>query len=68
MSEWASKPRTIHLAGRRKATSWFCNDCQVWHETHRSVNPEFCAAARAARVNPPQEFPHIRQIPKNARG
>ena len=62
--EW-SRPRVIALAGHRKATESYCNDCQVWHKTHRAIGEEICEALRGSRNTVVPPF-HIRQVPRTS--
>lgn len=59
-SEWKSHPRMTPMAGRRKATSHYCLECEVWHNTHRAVG----GRTGDSECHPPfrthSDFPHIR--------
>lgn len=52
----------LSLSGNRKATSRWCQDCQVWHDTHRGPNPTPCPL----KVSPPTKAPAF--IPRERLG
>jgi hypothetical protein len=70
MSEWSARPRTMAMAGHRKATLAFCADCATFHKTRYALGgPEICfsqLAAREARVAHLFVAPHVRTIPRTA--
>lgn len=70
MSEWASRPRVIPMAGRRKPTSIWCNHCEVLHRTERAVGgPDRCPAIEAEKAKRREALfaaPHISMPPRTA--
>lgn len=61
--EW-SRPRKTPMAGRRKATESYCNDCQRFHRTARHI-----AGAEVCPYNIEKDiidFPYLRLMPRTA--
>jgi len=60
-SDWASRPRTTPMAGRRKATHTWCSPCETLHRTHRhALGEEACPKAPEDR--PRGTKPHIAAV------